>query len=184
MKHIVLLFVLMSLLISCTPQEIGKLETVINDEMESPINPGAETDSSIEDAETRPISPVVEDMEIDYGEKVWDVLYECFLTFVVETEDPNSFLSVNGTEIRIVEQDKSDWSERLSEADKANGIVWQGTKYIDLIYFDEESGEWEDDKLYFGDYRYYENGKMTRWAYGKDYPDFTCSPRDILRPKN
>jgi hypothetical protein len=177
MKHIVLFFVLMSLLISCTPQEILQLVAEINDEMTRLINPDVETDSKIEDAETRPISPVVDDTEIDYGQKVWDALYECFLSSVVETEDPNTFIDANGTEIRIVEQEKYLIGERLSEADKANGMVWKGIKWIDIIYFDKESNEWEDNKLFFFHYRYYEDGKITQWN-GKDETNYICWPVD------
>jgi len=144
-----------------------------------------ETDSSTEDALTRPISPDIEseDTEIDYGQRVWDTLYACLLSFVDETEDPNTYISANGTEIRIVEQDQYQ-GERLSEADKANGIVWHGHKWINLIYFDKNSAEWKEEKLYFDHYRYYEDGKITRYSVLNDsWPDFSCNDAGYIGGK-
>lgn len=162
MKNTLLFIVVLWLLTACAPQEAAITNTEISDEMTQPISPGVESNATMDDAMTRPISPEIEsvDEEIDYGQVLWNTLYECFLSFVSETDEPNTYISPNGTKIQIIEQSKYE-GERLTEADKANGILWHGTKWIDLIYFNEEEGEWKEDKLYFDHYRLYEDGRIT-----------------------
>ena len=174
MRHIIPLMIVLSLLFACAPKEAAVPEAIISDEMTRPISP--DVDSDVTDEMTRPISPEIEnsDVEIDYGQIVWNSLYDCFLSFVTESNEANTFISQNGTRIRIIEQDKYE-GERLTEADKANGIVWQGNKWINLIYINEESGEWKEEKLYFKYFRLYEDGRITLLsAMSGTWKEFSC----------
>lgn len=176
MKNTLLFIVMLSLLIACAPQEASVPNTATSDEMTQLISPDVESDAPMEDAMTRPISPEIEsaDVEIDYGQVLWNTLYECLLSFVTETDEPNTYISPNGTRIRIIEQDKYE-GERLTEADKANGILWQGNKWINLIYINEKSGEWKEEKLYFKNYRLYEDGRITLYSAMSDtWKVFSC----------
>ena len=175
MKYIILSITVLSFLMACAPKTGQKPASDISDEMTRPMSADFESDSAMEDEMTRPISPGIENSEeeIDYGQKVWDTLYKCFLSFVTETDEPDTYISANGTQIRIIEQANYE-GERLTEADKANGILWQGRKWIDFIYIDKKSGEWKEEKLYFDLIRYYADGKMTRYSVLSDiWKDFS-----------
>jgi hypothetical protein len=127
------------------------------------------------------------DIEIQYAQKVWDALFGCFKSYVYDTENPNEFIAAtNGTQIRLIEQDKLRKSDKLNEADKANGILWEGFIGINIIY-KEPSGEWQEPRpmLYWGLYRYYEDGTIKRKAIetlSKDWREIgaTCPPSRIL----
>jgi hypothetical protein len=176
MKNTLLFIIMLSILIACAPQEATITNTEISDVTTQPISPDVESNAAMEDSMTRPITPEIEsvDEEIDYGQVLWDSLYECFLSFVAETDEPNTYISPNGTRIQIIEQYKYE-GERLTEADKANGILWHGTKWIDLIYLNEKEGEWKEDKLYFNQYRLYEDGRITLYSVLSDsWKVFSC----------
>jgi hypothetical protein len=103
------------------------------------------------------------DIELQYAQKIWDTLFGCLKSYVYDTENPDEFIAAaNGTQIRLIEQNKLRKSDKLNEADKANGVLWEGFIGINIIY-KEPSGEWhEPQKLYWGLYRYYEDGTIKR----------------------
>ncbi len=104
-----------------------------------------------------------DEIEIEAAKKVFQALYGCFKSYVFDTLNPDEFNTANGNKIRLLEQDKPQLSKKLSEADKANGVVWENfTGLKTLVYHNlyNTGWEWHDVNLFTRYYRYYEDGTI------------------------
>lgn len=112
-----------------------------------------------------------DDVENSYSKKIFNELYGCFKSYVTDTSDPNEFIGKNGTRIKLAKQNIRESSIELSEADIANGVLWENYQELKVIY-DSGSG-WRNAKLFFGRYQYYSDGSV------KIERTYTANPRIV-----
>gem|GEM_PF-283012 len=100
--------------------------------------------------------------EADGAQAVYDYLFDCMLKYASPTGEENVYTTDVGNLIKVIEQDPFLPSKNLSEADLANGMVWDNAMYIKAIvkFVSRGENEWKDKKLYFNFYKYYSDGRI------------------------
>jgi len=107
------------------------------------------------------MTETAENQPNEYAQLVGDAIWGCFKSFVSDTDNPDEFMTRDGYLIRVIEiEGLRKGSKGLSDADIANGVLWENSLNMDIIIYDGE--EWEDDKLFGATYRYYKDGTIER----------------------
>ena len=113
--------------------------------------------------------------EMEAAQSVYNYLFDWLLRHTSPTDEENVYITQNGSLIKVLEQDPLPPSETLSDADIANGMVWNNFIYIKSITKLSSHGqnEWKDKKLFFNKYRAYSDGTIrTDYWNGPAYEDF------------
>ncbi len=165
MKKVYLLTV-MIFLMACLPVPKIFSKFLKNDDVAQPTVQDDDKflDIPQDDGLTRPIAQeedVYVDPELEYAQIILDAMYGCFFNYVKDMDEDGNYVNRSGTLIRFAEEKPLKRSDNLSAADKANGILWQGETWINVIYFQEEKGEWKEHKFLRQNYRYYNDGTIT-----------------------
>jgi hypothetical protein len=102
--------------------------------------------------------------------KVYDAIRVCFQKYV--TQDGEEYVSPTGVRFKNLAPYGIGPSEELSDADRANGVVWKGMVKLEFLVKEKET--WETGYFYWGEYLVYQDGRIASNKMGRSQDMLTC----------